>query len=111
MFSLMKSNFSQIGRIVSTLISELESPDVDLIKTLAFISKTFGPVTSTLYKHFYVIFTALKHPIHEQCYGEHVGNLLSSIIESAASLIKPEVFATVQKAVCEVIIEFLKKII
>ncbi|CAA98117.1 Fanconi anemia group I protein [Caenorhabditis elegans] len=90
-----------IGRIVSTLISELESPDVDLIKTLAFISKTFGPVTSTLYKHFYVIFTALKHPIHEQCYGEHVGNLLSSIIESAASLIKPEVFATVQKAVCE----------
>ncbi|CAI2310417.1 unnamed protein product [Caenorhabditis sp. 36 PRJEB53466] len=90
-----------IGRIVSTLVAELETPDVDLIKTLAFISNAFGPVTSTLHKHFYVIFTALKHPLHEQDYGEHVGSLLSTIIESSAALIKPEVFVTVQKAVCE----------
>ena len=93
---------TQIGRIVSTLISELETPDVDLMKTLAFIAKTYGPVTSTIHKHFYVIFTALKRPMHELDYGSHVADLLSTIIESSAGLIKPEVFVTVQKAVCEV---------
>ncbi|EFO98395.1 hypothetical protein CRE_23163 [Caenorhabditis remanei] len=91
-----------IGRIVSTLISELETPDVDLMKTLAFIAKTYGPITSTIHKHFYVIFTALKRPMHELDYGSHVADLLSTIIESSAGLIKPEVFVTVQKAVCEV---------
>uniref|UniRef100_A0A1I7UZX6 Fanconi anemia group I protein n=1 Tax=Caenorhabditis tropicalis TaxID=1561998 RepID=A0A1I7UZX6_9PELO len=93
--------FFQIPRIVSTLIASLESPDVDLMKTLAFISKTYGPVTSTLYKHFYVIFTALKQPIHQLEYGSHVADLLANCIESAAGVIKPEVFLTVQKAVCE----------
>ncbi|CAO4361481.1 unnamed protein product [Caenorhabditis nigoni] len=90
-----------ISRIVSTLISELETPDVPLMKTLAFISKIYGPVTSTVHKHFYVIFTSLKRPMHELDYGSHVADLLSSIIESAPGLIKPEVFVTVQKAVCE----------
>ncbi|PIC51244.1 hypothetical protein B9Z55_001828 [Caenorhabditis nigoni] len=39
--------------------------------------------------------------MHELDYGSHVADLLSSIIESAPGLIKPEVFVTVQKAVCE----------
>uniref|UniRef100_A0A8R1HJZ5 Uncharacterized protein n=1 Tax=Caenorhabditis japonica TaxID=281687 RepID=A0A8R1HJZ5_CAEJA len=95
------SMIPMIGRIVSSLVSELDTPDVELIKTLAFISKCFGPVTATLHKHFYVIFTALKHPLHEQDYAEYAASLLANIIESAASLIKPEVFVTVQKAVCE----------
>ncbi|CAL2030303.1 unnamed protein product [Caenorhabditis brenneri] len=90
-----------IGRIVSTLVSELESPDVDLMKTLAFICRTYGPLTSTLHKHFYVIFTSLKKPIHELEYGSHVADLLSTIIESAGGVIKPEVLVAVQKAVCE----------
>lgn len=95
------SLISMIGRIVSTLISELECPDLDLMKTLAFICRTYGPITSTLHKHFYVIFTSLKKPIHELDYGIHVADLLSTIIESAGGVIKPEVLVTVQKAVCE----------
>ncbi|CAB3408334.1 unnamed protein product [Caenorhabditis bovis] len=101
------STIPMIARIVSTLLRDLENPDVELIKTLSFISTTFGPITSTIYRHFYVIFTALPSPLHEQEYGIQAAELFSSIIEGAGALIKPEVFVTVQKAVCENALKFV----
>ncbi|CAD6190941.1 unnamed protein product [Caenorhabditis auriculariae] len=89
-----------LPRIVFMLMSRLDEVDSDLMKTLCFISQNFGPITSTLYKHFYVIYSALKHPF-DDLYASFIGPLFSDIIEGSSALIKPEVLITVQRGVAE----------
>ncbi|CAI5439363.1 unnamed protein product [Caenorhabditis angaria] len=96
-----------IPRIVSSLISDLDNIDSDLIETLAFISQIFGPINSTLYKHFYVLFSAIKQPLHLQKFAVPAANLFANIIEHSAAFVKPEIFISVQKLICELAIRFV----
>nr|CDJ81871.1 Hypothetical protein CBG11961 [Haemonchus contortus] len=94
-----------IPRMVLMLISKLDSNSSALYETLAHICSLYGP-GSTLFRHFYEIFSSMKHPLDDQNYGSSAGRLLSAIIETSAFLIKPEVLISIQRKICE---EILRK--
>ncbi|CAJ0593708.1 unnamed protein product [Cylicocyclus nassatus] len=79
-----------ISRIIIMLISKLDKPNSALFETLAHICRLYGP-GSTLFRHFYVIFGAMRHPLDEQEYGESAASVLAAIVETSSFLVKPEV--------------------
>ncbi|KAK6727180.1 hypothetical protein RB195_005096 [Necator americanus] len=92
-----------IPRVVMLLISKLDGPSDALFDTLAHISQIYGS-GSTLFRHFYIVFSSMKHPLDEQLYGPSAARLISSVIETSAFLIKPEVLLSIQRKICEEII-------
>ncbi|CAJ0593705.1 unnamed protein product [Cylicocyclus nassatus] len=93
-----------ISRIIIMLISKLDKPNSALFETLAHICRLYGP-GSTLFRHFYVIFGAMRHPLDEQEYGESAASVLAAIVETSSFLVKPEVLMSVQRKICEEIIK------
>ncbi|KHJ94769.1 hypothetical protein OESDEN_05290 [Oesophagostomum dentatum] len=79
-----------VPSIVKLLISKLDVPSGSLFETLAHICRLFGP-SSTLFRHVFAIFSAMKHPLDEQEYGNAAARLLSAIVNTSAFLISPEV--------------------
>ncbi|KIH58255.1 hypothetical protein ANCDUO_11542 [Ancylostoma duodenale] len=101
-FGLMRSLCSNgrnavlplIPRIVLMLISKLDTPSSALFETLAHICRLYGS-GSTLFRHLYVVFSAMKHPLDEQHYGPSAARLLSAVVETSAFLVKSEIARTV----------------
>ncbi|CAI4230223.1 unnamed protein product [Auanema sp. JU1783] len=89
-----------IPRIVSMLIVHLAQPVTELFETLLTISEAFG-ASSTLYKHFFVIFSSLKRPLCSQDSSRAAVALLSSIIRTSAAIMKAEVLISVQRTILE----------
>uniref|UniRef100_A0A1I7WTH4 NADH dehydrogenase [ubiquinone] 1 beta subcomplex subunit 7 n=1 Tax=Heterorhabditis bacteriophora TaxID=37862 RepID=A0A1I7WTH4_HETBA len=89
-----------VTRLVSLLVSFLDSPCAELFDTLTHICLLYSS-SSTLYKHLYVIFSAIKQPMDEQIYGSPSAMLLATIINTSAILLKPEVLLAVQRSICE----------
>lgn len=81
------------------LVSQLKEPSAALFSALAEIAQQYGS-SSTLHKHFYVIFEVLKHPLDQQAYGEESGRLIAAIVRTSGFLIQPEILIAVQQAVC-----------
>ncbi|KAL6730094.1 hypothetical protein Aduo_001090 [Ancylostoma duodenale] len=110
-FGLMRSLCSNgrnavlplIPRIVLMLISKLDTPSSALFETLAHICRLYGS-GSTLFRHLYVVFSAMKHPLDEQHYGPSAARLLSAVVETSAFLVKSEVLLSVQRKICEEVI-------
>ncbi|VDM63882.1 unnamed protein product [Angiostrongylus costaricensis] len=62
---LRESALGTIPQVVTILISKLDAPIEALFDTLTHICRVYGP-GSTLFRHFYAICSALRHPLDEQ---------------------------------------------
>uniref|UniRef100_A0A158P8Q6 Serine/threonine-protein kinase ATR n=1 Tax=Angiostrongylus cantonensis TaxID=6313 RepID=A0A158P8Q6_ANGCA len=96
---------SVIPQIVTILISKLDTPSEALFDTLTHICRVYGP-GSTLFRHFYAIYSTLRHPLDEQDYGPSAGGFLSTVIQTSSFLIKPEVsiLMSVQRKISEEVV-------
>ncbi|KAJ1371659.1 hypothetical protein KIN20_033646 [Parelaphostrongylus tenuis] len=92
-----------IPQVVAMLISKLDNPSEALFQSLTHICRIYGP-GSTLFRHFYVIYCSLSHPLDEKDYGPSAGHLLSAIIQTSSFLVKPEVLMAVQRKICEEVV-------